>query len=640
MESIINKINKDPFSVNELSISDLESVIIYANDKYYNTSVPVFTDNIYDILIDFLKIKSPKSKILKKVGSKLKSKDKIKLEYWLGSMDKIKPDQIKDFNKWLDKYKGDYVLSDKLDGISCLLVYYINDNIKMFSRGDASEGLDLTPLIKYFKLPSIDIISKTNYKATKSNILFAVRGELILDRETFTNNWSNKNKNGRNTVGGLVNSKNIDPKLALDTRFVVYEVVDPIIKPEDQLKLAKKLGFDIVDYKVVSSIDIPMLSEYLKKRRKKSDFDIDGIIITNNEIYERKNTKYPDYAFAFKDILQDQIAKTTVLDIEWNISKDGLIKPTLILEPVIISGVEISRVTAHNAKNVVDKQLGKGAIIELIRSGDVIPKIQKVIKPAKKTLLPEGEWHWNETHVDIVIENKHDEQILIKNIYHFFSTLKTKGMGEKIVEKLINGGLNTITQILKANHDDFLKIDGFQNKSAINLEESIKKAITNIDLYKFMVASNKLGPGIGNEKIKLVINTYPNLLNDYNKWSTNEFIDKLKNINGWEDKTSSLFVNNFKHFIKFYQDNKELIIFNTIKTKTIKNKYSNLTIVFSGFRDIELENKLQQAGAKIINSISKNTDLLIVKDINDNSSKILKAKELGINIITKEKINL
>jgi NAD-dependent DNA ligase len=410
--------------------------------------------------------------------------------------------------------------------------------------------------------------------------------------------------------------------------------------PEEQLNISKKLGFDTVHYKMVSKINYELLSEYLKKRRDDSNFTIDGIIVTNNKINERNIKSNPEYAFAFKDILEDQMAETVVLDIEWNISKDGLIKPVLIIEPVQIGGVEINRVTAHNAKNVVDKKLGKGAVIQLIRSGDVIPYVQNVIKPADIIQLPTGEWSWNKSGVDIVSNNLASKEILIKNIYYFFSSLDTKGLGEKIVEKLIEAKLDTVKKIIQT--DNFENVDGIKKKGSSNLIISIKKALTDIKLSKFMAASNKLGSSIGEERTKQVLEKYPDLLIDYKKWSKQEFIDKLKILNGWDDKISMMFVSNFDEFIKFYNNLKDLISFQEIQTKKIiKNKYLNLTIVISGFRDSVLQQFLENSGAKLTSTVSKNTDLVIVKDqntINEETGKVKKALELGITIITKDKI--
>jgi len=153
MAEIVKKLLKSKVDsvevASNLSVEELEKVITYAADKYYNTQTPVITDALYDILIDFLKMREPKSQVLKTVGAKVKSKDKVKLDYWLGSMDKIKPPSNQ-LESWSKKYKAPYNLSDKLDGVSALLTYKHNGQVKMFTRGTATEGMDITPLVKNY----------------------------------------------------------------------------------------------------------------------------------------------------------------------------------------------------------------------------------------------------------------------------------------------------------------------------------------------------------------------------------------------------------------------------------------------------------------------------------------------------------
>ena len=150
-------------------------------------------------------------------------------------------------------------------------------------------------------------------------------------------------------------------------------------------------------------------------------------------------------------------------------SLNGYINPTIIIAPVEIGGVTIKRVTANNAKFVVDNSLGKGAVIEIIRSGDVIPKIESVVEKAKTIDLPDGDWEWNKTGVDIICRDLDCDAVKIKNIHYFFATLETKGLGEKIVEKLFNADINTIEKILKATATAFESDEGFKQKSAETL---------------------------------------------------------------------------------------------------------------------------------------------------------------------------
>lgn len=657
MSDIVKKIlksnGKSSFNkvISELSISELEQVITYTADKYYNSSNPVITDDHYDILFDFLRKKEPKSLVLKNIGAPVKSKNKVKLDYWLGSMNKIKYPS-NHLESWTKKYKPvhGYNLSDKLDGVSALITYKHNGQIRMYTRGSSKEGTDITPLIKYLNLPDwkdVSLYCKQNKIKGISNLI-AFRGEIIIKKDIFNKKWSDILKNGRNSVSGLVNSKTINPELANDTDLVVYEVVEPFYPIEKQLKIIKSIGFIQVPNKTINeSIDFEMLSKYFKERRTKSDYDIDGIIITSCENNERNIDGNPEYAFAFKDILEDQKAKTTVISIEWNVSKDGLIKPTILLKPVTIGGVEIKRVTGFNAKFIVDNKIGPDAQVEIIRSGDVIPKIQKIIKISKFDSLPDMEYTWNETNVDIILDNfKDSSKVLIKNIYYFFSTMETKGLGERNVEKMVNSGLDSVPKILAADKKRLLLVEGFGEKTAENLVESINKALINISLAKLIASSNKLGHGIGEEKIKQVLEIYPNLMLDHKKWSKKEFIDKIKEISGWEDKTATRLATNFKEFEKFHSSISKYITLEESSpaklNNQIKSEFTGKTFIFTGFRDKLLESKIKELGGVIISNISKKTDYLIVKDngqIDNPTGKVLKALSLGIKTITNEKLN-
>jgi DNA ligase (NAD+) len=634
--------------ISKLSIEIIEQIINYAADKYYNTGDSIISDAYYDTLIDYLRLKNPKSKILKNIGAKVKTKNKVKLDYFLGSMDKIKPpsNKLDIFNK---DYPPPYNLSDKLDGVSALLVYN-NNIIKMYTRGTSVEGTDITALIKYIKnIPSYESIDnyvkKHNINGEKN--LIAFRGELMIKESIFNKKWIKTMKNSRNSIAGLVNSKDINPEFAKDVSFIVYEVVDPFININKQLNICEDLKFEVVhNTNLNKSLSFEYLSEYFKKRRDSSEYNIDGIVITQCKNNKRTIDTNPDYAFAFKDILEDQIAITNVINIEWNISKYGKLIPTIIIEPVNIGGVEINRVTGHNAMNVIDHQIGVGAKIEIIRSGDVIPYINKVIKKSKPELPNKdivGNYDWDENKVNFVLKNLNNKSVLIKTIYSFFSKLETKGLGEKNVEKMINSGLVSIPLILGASHEDLHKVEGFKEKTVTNILNSIKNACTNISLAKLMAASGQLGLGMGEERIILILDKYPNLMEIYKNWSDQEFIENIKQIDGFNDNLSSLFVNNFENFISFFNIISKYITLKKIeKIKVGKQKYIDKIFVFTGFRDKELEEYIVEQGGKITNSISKNTTFLVIKDkslLNNPTEKIKKALSLNIKVITKEDIN-
>jgi NAD-dependent DNA ligase len=642
MENYINNINKsnDVFKVvQDLSIDELEKILIYASDKYYNEE-PVISDAIFDMMREFLQLKSPNSKVLKKIGAPpTKSKEKVKLPYYLGSMDKIKPPSNK-LESWCSKYTSPYILTEKLDGVSALLLYARSDNnankeIKLYTRGTATHGMDISSLLRYIKIPSYEQIMEYMKKHNIRNYI-AFRGELIISKNKFSKKWEDTMKNARNAVAGLVNSKTINPELARDTSLVLYQIIDPLYGILDQLKMIKEMGFKTVHKKVVPSMTFPQLSKYLLKRRTNSKYVIDGIIVTNNSIHPINTDGNPEYSWAFKDVLEDQKAISKVINIEWNTTKDNILMPTIIIEPIDVGGVTIQRVTGNNAKFIGDNGIGIGAEVEVIRSNDVIPKIEKVIKKVK-VVYPEGEW--NESGVHLMSKENGSDDINIKNIYYFFSTINTMGLGEKIVEKIYNAEHKTILDFLKLEIKDIKDIEGFKQKSAENIVASIKTATSNIPLYLLMKASNKLGRGMGAERAKNVLDKYPNIMTDYKKYNETQFINMLKIIDGWEEKTSTVFAQNFKHFVEFYESIKKYITIDTSdKSKEKKSgKLNGMKIVISGFRDKSIEDLITTNGGEISSGVSKNTSILIIKDDSvKDTGKAVKAKELGVTVYTIE----
>ena len=639
MEDYIEDINKskDIFGlINSFTINQIEKIIMYASDKYYNEE-PVISDAIFDMLRDLLQLKSPNSPILKQIGSmpKTKSKDKVKLPYYLGSMDKIKPPSNK-LESWCSKFEPPYILTEKLDGVSALLVYSQNaksePNISLYTRGTATHGMDISALLSYIYVPSYDIINKYLKKYNIDSIAF--RGELVISKNKFIK-WAKTMKNARNAVAGLVNSKTINPKLGNSTSLVIYQIVDPIYPMIDQLKIIKELGFKTVHKKIVDKLSFPQLSKYLLKRRAQSKYVIDGIIITNNDIHPINTDGNPDYAWAFKDVLEDQKAISKVINIEWNTTKDNILMPTIIINPVDVGGVTIQRITGNNAKFIGDNNIGIGAEVEIIRSNDVIPKIERVIKGVK-VVYPDGTWNSSGVHL---INNKENDDMNIKNVYYFFSTINTMGLGEKIVEKIYNAGHKTIIDFMKLKVEDIIKIEGFKKKSAENIINSIKLSTTNIPLYLLMKASNKLGRGMGAERAKDVLDKYPNIIVDYKKYTKDQLVNMLMIIDGWEMKTSSTFADNFQNFIDFYEDIKKYISIDTTIEKKKEGELSGMKIVISGFRDSDLEKLITNNGGELSSGVSRNTTILIIKEsINirkeNETSKVTKAKELGVKIYT------
>lgn len=638
-KKIIETLKADAYKfINE---NDLETIIAmakYAAKKYYNKESTI-SDAIYDLLIDKIKKEDPNNKLLTQVGSEIMSKEKVKLPYYMGSMNKIKPSDLKEFT-WKDTYTGPYVYSDKLDGVSGLLIN-TDGKLHLYKRGNGYEGTDISKIIPYIH----------NIKTIKLKNNNAVRGELIISKKNFEL-FKDKYENARNMVSGLTGSKYVDVEPTSYIDFVVYELINPwITKQSEQFDKLANMGFEVAYNKKLPKTNLTFenLSTILKDRKQKSDYIVDGIVVSNDELpTDRTIGENPKYAFAFKDESLMEKANIEVINVNWEISKDGYIKPTLNLVPTKLAGVTISSVTAFNAKYVKENKLGPGAVVELMRSGDVIPDIQRIIKPAKEAQLPQNiDYEWTSSGVDIITTKKTINQ-QIKELTFFFKTLNIKYIDEATVQKLFDAGINTIPKIITITQDKLNNIEGFKEKSINRIYDAISTRIKTLNILDLMVASNLFGHGMGKRKITQVLKVYPNVITLYSENSYENIINKIIEIDGFDTKTATLFANGLTKFIELYnsldtnirkQLRTSIVEIKTKKTQDCLNIFDNNIFVFSGFRNIEWEKIIEKNCGKVTNSVSSKTNILISnqQDIDNNSNaKIVKAKQLNVKIMNKE----
>ena len=607
------------------NLDTLKDIKKYLDDKYYNTGEKSeFSDEQYDLLKDLIISMDITEK--NKVGSKIREdNNRIKLPYWLGSLDKIKVEETNKFYNWIKKNKfTEYIIENKLDGISCLLVFD-NKITKLYTRGDGNIGSDVTHILKYIQ----------NIPLIKNKV--SIRGELIIKQKIFEKKYSNDSSNQRNMVSGLVNAKTLKDGIE-DLEFIAYEMIldeKNQYSPLEQLNRLKEYGFKVVKYLIISNSELIVdnLSEILLENKRLSEYEIDGIIIQTNKEYIRNIKDNPKYAFAFKMTITDNLIEAEVDKVEWNISKHKLLKPRIKIKPVNLNGVTITYASGFNAKYIVENSLGKGAIVQITRSGDVIPFIIRVIKSAKIPDMPDTEYEWNENKIDIIVKDDDENIADIKMISSFFSSMGIKNVSDATVEKIYHNGHNSLIKILNAKKGDFQKIDGFQEKLAEKIFNNIHEGLQNITVDKLLGSLCIFGEGLGKRKLKVLFDNFPDILEC--NLSDKELLKKINIIPGFSDKTSEKIVLNLDKAKKFIKDIDCYVSYENKKVKGTNNlnKLNDLTVLFSGFRNYELEKKIVLNGGKILSSVSKNLKILIVKDKSSSSSKIEKAKNLNIDIL-------
>ena len=494
-----------------------------ARIAYHNGRRSKFTDDQYDYLTDYIGEEQ-------KVGAYPTSEShRVRLPIHMGSMDKIKADST-EFTSFQRDYRNVKCISEKLDGIS-LLIDFSRRPVSAYTRGNGDVGQDVTHILPYIRgIPQIKTATFSGY----------VRGEAIVSRP----NWkriAERGKNARNFVAGVIHSKQSDTNDLREIEFVAYEYIpspfpNEIMSASIQFAHLKNIGFNVVKHiivqhkRVTSDAMIILLDEW----RQTSNYEIDGIIIANDASYPITVKGNPSHAKAFKHNVLENAVETLVTRVEWNISKDGKWKPVVNVEPFDLEGVTIQRATGYNARFIEENGIGKGAVVRIIRSGGVIPKIVSIKTKSREVELPEGKW--DDTHTELIStecgsssasssasppstssssQNKNstsynensgiilttNQMILAKKIEYFVTTCEIDFYKEKLIQRgILCGAITSIKDLMMASPDTFMKIDSIRDKMAEKIHQSVQSKIQTISLPIYLSAISVF-PKIGVKKM-------------------------------------------------------------------------------------------------------------------------------------------
>lgn len=629
-QAFVEEIIEHPELIPKLKEEELVIILKEAEEAYHSTGSPIMTDDLYDVLKQRLKKINPKNPFLKKVGAPVKG-EKVKLPYYMGSLDKIRddPKHVENFKK---KYPGNYVISDKLDGISALLVFHRN-TVSMYTRGDGEYGQDISRLASMIS---------TIPNPTSISIPLVVRGEIILSRSSW-NELKHKGANARNVVAGAVNAKTPDSEVTRHLQFISYEVLAPKESPSQAFTHLKQLGFKTPHYVIMSDVEMnnETLSKLLIQRREKSEFECDGIVVRHDKDHKYISGKNPKYAFAYKSILTHEEAEVIIHSVEWNVSKDGFLKPTLLFDTVVLAGVKIQRATGFNAQFIEKNKIGPGSRVVIIRSGDVIPHVMRVLSPSAtgKPSMPTESFEWTDTHVDIYVTGDENEEMKLKQMEFFVNQMDINYLAKGTLAKLVTAGFNTLPKIMNLKESDLLKIDGIQSKGAKKIFDSIQATKSRATCVDYLNATNKLGRGIGRKKIEMLVQAYPDILQ-----GKVPSIDASVKIEGLSLATIQSMIQALPSTFKLIHEIDSSVC-TSQKTKSVtppsspSNKHlkelEGKSIIFTGFRNKEWEEQLKTVQCKVANSVTKSLYLVVALDPSETSGKLQKAREYQLTIVSK-----
>lgn len=672
--SKMQELNRNHRLADSMPLQQLKLLLEESEVAYYNSiddPDQILEDRVYDYAKEMYRNRADEiangnglEHVPKPVGRL------VPLPVWMSSMDKIN-EGTGEVASWIARNPGPWNISAKMDGASAL--YFMKDGqYKLYSRGKDGEGQDLSELLQYMHFP--------NLEQDNDYVGCMVRGELIMKDSVFRAKYQKTNqseagkyRNARNAVAGLVNkigsraagsrSGTLNMEFIQDVDFIAYELIvsetEQLIPSEQFQFLELKFGDNVAKHEILEVIDDSILSSLYDAYIANIDYEIDGLIVCNDTEYVRAHGENPKYARAFKKPLDVLTKVTTVIQVEWNVSKDGYIKPTLIFDPIEVGGVTLSRATAYNAKYVVDNVLGHGSIIEVTRSGGVIPKVIKFLKASDsgEPDMPTLKYLWNQTKVDVILDETNSDSdddedvaakrdINIKRLHFFLTSIGTKGVGETTMGKMYDAGVNSVKLLvnLKAEQIKFLG-----PKMSEKIIAAIKERLPHMTLPILMAGSGVFGRGLGQTRFEAMIAKYPNLM-DMPEIIGND-IDAMRLLFLQVDGFAGVFANQtatrFHRFIAFMNDLSDSIeVAEAPKPLTIQeveasgddrlNEIRGFNVVMTGFRDAKITDAVTKVGGKIQSQVSGRTNLVIRKNADFQSASVHAAESGGIKLMTKE----
>jgi DNA ligase (NAD+) len=618
---------------NKANTTSLSEQVKYHKDLYYQGK-PEISDSEYDLLEEKLKIEDPKNPVLARVGSKPIGSNKVRHDYKMLSLDKTY--KIDDLLKW--RNENEVVSTFKIDGVSCSLIYENGKLVLAKTRGDGSIGENITNKVAYIS---------TIPKKIKNTKRIEIRGELYCIEEKFFKLREEMEKRGldkpssqRNIVAGLISRKeNLELSKYLD--FQAFELISASIdlsKEVDKFKFLSELSFiipDYVDHKNKKSIDIEI--KRAKDFMSKGEYLIDGIVFTYNDLRLHntlgETAHHPRYKMAFK--FQGESKVTQIKDIIWSISRNGIYTPIADVEPVKLGGASISRVTLHNYGLVRQYNLKSGDKIEIIRSGEVIPKFLSVVESSKNRIKLIENCYYCETKIKtvdirLICPNNKCLGIIKEEILNFIKKVGINDLSSKRLDELITNNLvKDFSDLYKIKIEDLVQIDKVKDTLASKLVNSIQKS-KDVDLATFL-ASLGISGGAYNKCEKIVQSGFNSL--EKIKTLTK---DQLIEVDSFAEKSATDFLKSLKSKSSIIKklENVGFIFEEIEKTQTaLTDKKICITGSLSEKRSV-IEKSIRDAGGIVVTSVTKKIDLLLCNDTESSSSKFTKAKQLEIEIIS------
>ncbi|MBT7244508.1 MAG: NAD-dependent DNA ligase LigA [Euryarchaeota archaeon] len=647
-------------------IQQLAEVVSYHRELYYNHAAPEISDAEFDALWDELKLLDPSNKILHQVGPEpLPGTVKVQHIFPMRSLDKGTSDEDIIHFVTQSTFGGKrYLAQPKLDGSALSLEYVAGNLHRAATRGSGERGEDVTLNAKLVA----NIPSRLNIPVDCH-----VRGEVVMPLETFEEKYRDISPNPRNLCSGALRQKHGDGKAdASDLVFCAYDVKFVNESPDavydsELLNWLQKAGIEPAPWQIFESEhpqnEMIQYTQEWSKSRSSYEYEIDGVVFKLDDLAQREilgmTAHHPRWALAWK--FPSQEAHSVLLGVDWQTGRTGAITPVARIAPQMVGGVTVENVTLHNVGEVERLGIKLGDKVTITRRGDVIPKIIENLGSAVPSDL-QGRFHADGTefsgnlvHAEIAIPNEcpacgrsitmegaflrctalECDARTARALTYWCRTLEMDGIGEKLIEALLENGLVvSIADLYKLTHSQITSLDRMGDKSAYNVLDELAKT-RNLNLAKFLHAlgMERIGP-----EVATTISQHFTSLDKLLHWVDEGDDEELTTIDGIGDKVASIFRGGISNRRDLINELSEIIKI-TDESQAVSGKFDGKTFCITGSltrprKEISLA--IKNAGGKVVGSVSGSLDVLVAGE--KAGSKLAKAESLGIQIWNEDEL--
>ncbi len=614
------------------SAETLEQAVRFHNRQYWDANSPLISDYDYDQIVEKLKRLKPESDVLNEMGPSIASTagEPVPHQQAMLSLDKAYDE--KTLLHWATKFNGELVMTPKVDGVACSIRYDAAGRLRVAAtRGNGSVGEDITANVARIS----DVPNRIN-----TDVEVEVRGEVYLPLSVFES-MKGDFANPRNTAAGALKQKDSDKSARVGLRFFLYDVIGNVVDTEiEKFSLGSTWGFNPVEHRLVSRQEVQIGYDEYVARRDGLDFEIDGVVFKANRLDEQKRlgatAHHPRYAIAYK--LQGESATTILRDIEWSVSRTGALTPVGLVDPVVLSGATVTRISLHNWGLVQSKNLSLNATVVAMRRGGVIPHLEKVVEPGDQMLFPpstcpscgsvpvvDGEF--------VECRNRRECPAQAVGILaHFAKVTGIEGFGQVWLDTLVAAGtLTSPTDFYRLTRDDLLQFERMGETLA-------DKLLAQIDAAKRMPLATFL-QALG--------------ISDLGKTASETLASRFKTLDVVRT-VSALEIEAIPGFGQLLADRiprglaeqaaliDDLTTFVDVQIQASVEKVdgplTGLSFLFTGtltqMARTEAQNRIVELGGKAASGVSKNLSYLVVGDAGRAGSKLSKAEKLGVRILS------